>query len=79
MAKKTARVIDKAIKTCDVNKISLPEISDTWNLISKFELRYEKNGGKIVIDADEAIKKGVSPEYLKRISGFTKMYGRGDF
>lgn len=79
MGKRTTKVLDKAIRTCDVNKISLPEISDTWNLISKFKLQYEKSGGKIVIDADEAIKKGVSPEYLKRISGFTKMYGRGDF
>lgn len=79
MGKRTTKVLDKAIRTCDVNKISLPEISDTWNLISKFKLQYEKNGGKIAIDADEAIKKGVSPEYLKRISGFTKMYGRGDF
>lgn len=79
MGKRTTKVLDKAIRTCDANEIALPEISDTWNLTSKYNLKFRKQGGKVLIDVDEAVKKGVSPDYLKRLAGFTKMYGRGDF
>ena len=82
MGKHFKRVIDKAITHCvvkDENMFALPELSDTWTLISKYSLKYTKNGGKIYIDFDEAVKKGVDPNNLKKLSGFKKMYGRGDF
>lgn len=82
MGKHFKAVIDKAISHCvvkDENMIALPEFSGTWTLISKNSLKYIKKDGKIYIDFDEAVKKGVDPNYLKKLSGFKKMYGRGDF
>lgn len=75
----TKRTIDKAIKTIDVNKIALPEISDTWRLIDKYNIKYTTSNGKIYIDVDEAKSKGAKEDYIKRLSKMTRMYGRGDF
>ena len=71
--------MDKAIKVCDVNKIALPEISDTWRLIDKYNIKYTTSNGKIYIDIDEAKSKGAKEDYIKRLSKMTRMYGRGDF
>ncbi len=75
----TTHTIDKAIRNCDAEKIILPEISDTWRLIDKYNIKYTKNAGGIQIDVDEAISKGVNKEYIKKLSRMSKLYGRGDF
>ena len=71
--------IDKAIRNCDEEKIILPEISDTWRLIDKYNLKYTKNARGIQIDVDEAVSKGINKEYIKKLSKMSKVYGRGDF
>lgn len=73
------KTLDKAIKACDSRKIALPEISDVWRLIDKYDLKYHKSGNKIIIDIDEAKSKGAKEDYIKKLSGFSKMYGKGDF
>ena len=72
-------VLDKAIRMCDAEKIALPEISDTWRLIDKYNINYTKSNGKIYIDIDEAKNKGAKEEYIKRLSNMSRMYGKGDF
>ena len=71
--------MDEAIRMCDGNKIALPELSDTWRLIDKYNLNYTVSNGKIYIDIDEAKSKGAKEDYIKRLSKMTRMYGRGDF
>lgn len=71
--------MDEAIRMCDGNKIALPEISDTWRLIDKYNINYTASNGKIYIDIDEAKSKGAKEDYIKRLSKMTRMYGRGDF
>lgn len=71
--------MDEAIRMCDGNKIALPELSDTWRLIDKYNISYTMSNGKIYIDIDEAKSKGAKEEYIKRLSKMTRMYGRGDF
>ena len=71
--------IDKAIRNCDAEKIILPEIIDTWNLIDKYNIKYTKSAGGIQIDVDEAVSKGANKEYIKKLSKVSKLYGRGDF
>lgn len=71
--------IDKSIRNCDSEKIILPEISDTWRLIDKYNIKYTNNAGGIQIDVDEAVSKGVNKEYIKKLSKMSKLYGRGDF
>ena len=71
--------MDEAIRLCDGNKIALPEISDTWRLIDKYDIKYATSNGKIYIDIDEAKSKGAKEDYIKRLSKMTRMYGRGDF
>lgn len=71
--------MDEAIRMCDVNKIALPELSDTWRLIDKYNISYTTSNGKIYIDIDEAKSKGAKEDYIKRLSKMTRMYGRGDF
>ena len=71
--------MDEAIRMCDGNKIALPEISDTWRLIDKYNINYTTSNGKIYIDIDEAKSKGAKEDYIKRLSKMTRMYGRGDF
>lgn len=71
--------MDEAIRMCDVNKIALPELSDTWRLIDKYNINYTVSNGKIYIDIDEAKSKGAKEDYIKRLSKMTRMYGRGDF
>lgn len=73
------KALDKAIKACDARKVALPEISDVWRLIDKYDLKYQKVGNKIIIDVDEAKSKGVKEDYIKKLSGLSKMYGKGDF
>ena len=74
-----SNALDKAIRMCDGNKIALPEISDTWRLIDKYNINYTTSNGKIYIDIDEAKSKGAKEDYIKRLSKMTRMYGRGDF
>lgn len=62
---KLYKSLDKAIRNCDSEKIILPEISDTWRLIDKYNIKYTKNAGGIQIDVDEAVSKGVNKEYIK--------------
>ena len=76
---KCKTAIDKSIRNCDSEKIILPEISDTWRLIDKYNIKYTKNAGGIQIDVDEAVSKGVNKEYIKKLSNMSKLYGRGDF
>lgn len=71
--------MDEAIRMCDGNKIALPELSDTWRLIDKYNISYTTSNGKIYIDIDEAKSKGAKEDYIKRLSKMTRMYGRGDF
>ena len=71
--------MDEAIRMCDGNKIALPEISDTWRLIDKYDIKYTTSNGKIYIDIDEAKSKGAKEDYIKRLSKMSRMYGRGDF
>ena len=71
--------MDEAIRMCDGNKIALPELSDTWRLIDKYNIKYTTSNGKIYIDIDEAKSKGAKEDYIKRLSKMTRMYGRGDF
>ena len=71
--------MDKAIRMCDGNKIALPELSDTWRLIDKYNIKYTTSNGKIYIDIDEAKSKGAKEDYIKRLSKMTRLYGRGDF
>ena len=71
--------LDEAIRMCDGNKIALPELSDTWRLIDKYNISYTTSNGKIYIDIDEAKSKGAKEDYIKRLSKMTRMYGRGDF
>ena len=71
--------LDKAIRFCDSEKIALPEISDTWRLIDKYNINYTKSNGKIYIDIDEAKNKGAKEEYIMRLSKMSRMYGKGDF
>ena len=71
--------MDEAIRMCDGNKIALPELSDTWRLIEKYNIKYATSNGKIYIDIDEAKSKGAKEDYIKRLSKMTRMYGRGDF
>ena len=71
--------LDEAIRLCDGNKIALPELSDTWRLIDKYDIKYTTSNGKIYIDIDEAKSKGAKEDYIKRLSKMTRMYGRGDF
>ena len=71
--------MDKAIRMCDGNKIALPELSDTWRLIDKYNISYTTSNGKIYIDIDEAKSKGAKEDYIKRLSKMTRLYGRGDF
>ena len=71
--------MDEAIRMCDGNKIALPEISDTWRLIDKYDIKYTTSNGKIYIDIDEAKSKGAKEDYIKRLSKMTRLYGRGDF
>lgn len=71
--------MDEAIRMCDGNKIALPEISDTWRLIDKYDIKYTMSNGKIYIDIDEAKSKGAKEDYIKRLSKMSRMYGRGDF
>lgn len=73
------KTMDKAIKACDGNKIALPEITDTWTLIDRYNIKYTKSNGKIYIDIDEAKNKGVKEEYIKRLSNMSRMFGKGDF
>lgn len=73
------KCLDKAIRVCDAEKIILPEISDTWRLIDKYNIKYTKNAAGIQIDVDEAVSKGVNKEYIKKLSNMSKLYGRGDF
>ena len=73
------KTMDKAIRMCDENKIALPEISDTWRLIDKYDIKYTASNGKIYIDIDEAKIKGAKEDYIKRLSKMTRLYGRGDF
>ena len=74
-----SKTLDHAIRSCDGNKIELPEISDTWRLIDKYNIKYTTSNGKIYIDIDEAKNKGVKEDYIKRLSKMTRLYGRGDF
>lgn len=76
---KKVNSLDKAIRNCDVQVIVLPEISDTWRLIDKYNIKYTKNAGGIQIDVDEAVSKGVNKEYIKKLSKMSKLHGRGDF
>lgn len=76
---KKVNSLDKAIRNCDVQVIVLPEISDTWRIIDKYNIKYTKNAGGIQIDVDEAVSKGVNKEYIKKLSKMSKLYGRGDF
>ena len=71
--------MDEAIRMCDGNKIALPELSDTWRLIDKYNINYTTSNGKIYIDIDEAKSKGAKEDYIKRLSKMSRMYGRGDF
>ena len=71
--------MDEAIRMCDGNKIALPELSDTWRLIDKYNIKYTTSNGKIYIDIEEAKSKGAKEDYIKRLSKMTRMYGRGDF
>ena len=71
--------MDEAIRMCDGNKIALPELSDTWRLIDKYNISYTTSNGKIYIDIDEAKSKGAKEDYIKRLSKMTRLYGRGDF
>lgn len=71
--------MDEAIRICDGNKIALPELSDTWRLIDKYNISYTTSNGKIYIDIDEAKSKGAKEDYIKRLSKMTRLYGRGDF
>ena len=71
--------MDEAIRMCDGNKIALPELSDTWRLIDKYNINYTVSNGKIYIDIDEAKSKGAKEDYIKRLSKMSRMYGRGDF
>ena len=71
--------MDEAIRMCDGNKIALPELSDTWRLIDKYDIKYTTSNGKIYIDIDEAKSKGAKEDYIKRLSKMTRLYGRGDF
>ena len=71
--------MDEAIRMCDGNKIALPELSDTWRLIDKYNISYTTSNGKIYIDIDEAKSKGAKEDYIRRLSKMTRMYGRGDF
>ena len=71
--------MDEAIRMCDGNKIALPELSDTWRLIDKYNINYTVSNGKIYIDIDEAKSKGAKEDYIKRLSKMTRLYGRGDF
>ena len=71
--------MDKAIRMCDGNKIALPELSDTWRLIDKYNIKYTTSNGKIYIDIDEAKSKGAKEDYIKRLSKMSRMYGKGDF
>lgn len=73
------KTMDKAIKACDGQKISLPEIADTWSLIDRYNIKYTKSNGRIYIDIDEAKNKGVKEEYIKRLSNMSRMFGKGDF
>lgn len=73
------KTMDKAIKACDGNKIALPEITDTWTLIDRYNIKYTKSNGKIYIDIDEAKNKGVKEEYIRKLAGMSRMYGKGDF
>ena len=75
----SASALDEAIKTCDGNKIALPEISDTWRLIDKYNINYTASNGKIYIDIDEAKSKGAKEDYIKKLSKMSRMFGRGDF
>ena len=45
--------MDEAIRMCDGNKIALPELSDTWRLIDKYNINYTTSNGKIYIDIDD--------------------------
>lgn len=74
-----SKALDKALKMLYGQDIYLPEISDTWNLIDKYKLGYRKSNNKIVISLEEAKSKGINMDYIKRLSGMSKMYGRGDF
>lgn len=76
---KLYKALDKAIRNCDAEMIVLPEISDTWRLIDKYNIKYTKNAGGIQIDVDEAVSKGANKEYIKKLSNMSKLYGRGDF
>lgn len=73
------KTMDKAIKACDGQKISLPEIADTWSLIDRYNIKYTKSNGRIYIDIDEAKNKGVKEEYIKRLSNMSRMFGKRDF
>lgn len=73
------KTMDKAIRSCDGEKIALPEITDTWNLIDKYNIKYTNSNGKIYIDIDEAKSKGAKEEYIRRLSKMSRMFGRGDF
>lgn len=74
-----SKSLDKAIRLCDAQEVALPELSDTWRLIDKHNLKFVTKGNKIVIDLEEAVKKGVSKDYIMRLSKMSRMYGRGDF
>lgn len=76
---KCKTAIDKSIRNCDAEKIILPEISDTWRLIDKYNIKYTKSAGGIQIDVDEAVSKGVNKEYIKKLSNMSRLYGKGDF
>ena len=73
------KIMDKAIRSCDGEKIALPEITDTWRLIDKYNINYTKSNGESYIDIDEAKKKGAKEEYIRRLSNMSRMYGKGDF
>ena len=73
------KTMDKAIRMLDGEKIALPEITDTWTLIDRYNIKYTKSNGKIYIDIDEAKSKGVKEEYIRKLAGMSRMYGKGDF
>ena len=73
-----SKALDKALKVLD-EIFYIPEISDSWRLIDKYDLNYKKSNGKIAISSEEAKSKGVNMDYIRKLSGMSKMYGRGDF
>ena len=72
------KALDKALRVLD-EIFYIPEISDSWRLIDKYGLNYKKSNGKIAISSEEAKSKGVNMDYIRKLSGMSKMYGRGDF